>query len=221
MFEPVIQDGLVYELLDKNNLDGAIDCVSKVFTTAEPLAHHLKISYEEFLVFARAYYPKVAADGLSFVARDRQSGRVVGIRVSEDYVQEEAPDLDHISPKFFAIFTLLDQLSDHFKKIRRVEPGKYIHLFMVAVDEAYTNRGIAPTMNRFFFNYVKTLGFTHAATEPTGRISQHVLRDKFGFKELHRIYYKDYEFDGEKVFADIQGHDCAMLMEQSLSELGG
>lgn len=218
MFKSVRDGGFVYELLGQQNLQGAIDCVSQVFTQSEPLAHHLGITYDEFTKFAGAYYPKIAEDGLSLVAKDEASGRIIGVRVSEDFIQEgEPPELD-ISPKFFAIFSLLDQLGEYFKEIRQIQPGQYAHMFMVAVDERFTNQGIAPAMNRLFFEHVRGMGFTHLVTEPTGQISQHVLKNKFGFNELHRIYYRDYEFDGTKIFADIQDHEFASLMEREIPQ---
>lgn len=214
------ENGIDYGPFDKELVEGAVDCVSEVFTQNEPLAAHLGITKEEFLVFANAYYPYVAEDGLSFVARDQKTGQVVGIRVSEDYYQEGEPDLPEISEKFFRIFALLDELGSWFKENYTLEPGKYIHMFMIAVREGYTNRGIAPTMNRLFFKHVIDKGFTHAVTEPTGVISQHVLQNKFGFSELHRVDYKDWEFEGgEKPFADLEGHDCAKLLIKDLSEL--
>jgi GNAT superfamily N-acetyltransferase len=90
---------------------------------------------------------------------------------------------------------------------------------MVAVEEAYTSQGIAYTMYRILINHARRLGFTHAVTEPTGNISQYILKDKFAFNELYRINYDEYEYQGERVFAGIEGHQCVSLMEKSLAEI--
>lgn len=215
----VSKDGIDYGPLDHSTLAGAIDCVSEVFTEAEPMSRFLGISREEFLVFANAVYPAMAEQGLSFVARDSQTGKIVGIRISEDYACSDMEEIPGLSPKFFPLFSILHQISEHFRQIREIPPGKYIHLFMVAVNSNYAGRGIAPTMNAIFFDYVRSLGFTHAVTEPTGAISQHILMNKFGFQLLHQIRYRDFEYEGRRVFANIQGHEGVMLLEKDLTDL--
>ncbi len=211
--------GIEYGLMDDSVLEGAIQCVSEVFVAREPMSVHLGITAEEFLVFARAYYPVVMAEELSFVARDAGTGEVVGVRISEDYFQEEIPDIEGLSPKFFPLFTLLETLGKRAYDLREIKPNKYVHLFMIAVKESYANRGIAPTMNKIFFTHVKNRGFTYALTEPTGEISQHILLNKFGFEKLDEIAYDDFEFDGGKPFQGLKGHRCAMLLEKELATL--
>ena len=213
------KDGIEYGPLDRETLAGAIDCVSDVFTDAEPMSRYLGITREEFLVFANAVYPHLADQGLSFVARDPDSGKIVGIRMSEDFAGSEMGEIPGLSPKFMPLFAILTQIDDYFRTIRDVEPGKYIHLFMVAVRSAYGGRGVAPTMNRLFFDHVKKLGFTHAVTEPTGAISQHILVNKFGFDVVHEIKYKDFVFEGRKVFDGLKDHEGVMLLEKDLSEM--
>ena len=214
------KDGIEYGPLDQDTLAGAIECVSEVFTDAEPMSRFLGITKEEFLVFANAVYPHIAAQGLSFVARDSKTGKIVGIRISEDFAGSEVDEIPGLSPKFFPLFTILGQIDNHFRNIRDdIVPGKYVHLFMVAVKSEYAGRGIAPNMNKLFFAHVKKLGFTHAVTEPTGAISQHILVNKFGFNIIHEIKYKDFVFEGEKVFAELQGHEGVMLLEKDLSEM--
>jgi len=213
------RNGIEYGPLDESTLDGAIQCVSEVFVEREPMSVHLGITLDEFLVFARAFYPGVMQEGLSFVARDAASGEVVGVRVSEDYFQEEMPEIEGLSPKFGPLFALLEALGKQAYDMRDIQPGKYVHLFMVAVKSNYAKRGIAPTMNKIFFSHVKNRGFTHAMTEPTGEISQHILLNKFGFKKMAEIAYDDFEFEGEKPFAGLKGHRCAMLLDKDLSQL--
>jgi ribosomal protein S18 acetylase RimI-like enzyme len=205
--------------LDETTLDGAIRCISEVFVENEPMTRHLRITLDEFLHFAHATYPEIAREGLSFVARDQQTGEIIGVRVSEDFAKPPPPEIEGLSDKFFPLFALLESLTQKFATQRSVKPGTYAHLFMVAVRGEYTNRGIAPIMNEIFLRHVIEKGFTHAVTEPTGRISQHVLIKKFGFNPLHRVNYDDFVFEGKRVFKGMEGHDCAMILEKDLSEL--
>ena len=212
--------GIDYGPLDATTLEGAINCISRAFVENEPMTRHLGITMDEFLHFAKATYPDFARQDLSFVARDQRTGEVVGVRVSEDYARPApTPKIAGLSPKFSPLFALLQSLTDQFEAERRVKPGQYAHLFMVAVRKSHTNRGIAPMMNEIFLKHVIRKGFTHAVTEPTGRISQHILINKFGFKPLHRVDYKDFIFEGEHVFRGMQEHECAMLLEKKLTDI--
>ena len=215
------KDGIRYELLSEKTLEGAITCVSHSFIQNEPMATHLGITVDEFLHFATAFYPTLIEPGLSFVAVDEEKDVVVGVRISEDFYREieESPEIPGLSPKFFPLFTLLGELGASFKKTHEWQPNHYVHMLMVAVEDGYQGRGIAPNMNKMFFRHVKAQGFTHAITEPTGLISQHILQNKFGFKALHEIKYVDFVFEGTRPFADLSEHPSAMLMEKDLSEI--
>ncbi len=214
------KDGIEYGPLDANTLAGAIECISDVFIKNEPMTRYLGITRKEFIHFASAAYPPLAEEGLSFVARDSQTGQIIGCRVSEDFCQAaEMPPIPGLSPKFLPLFAALEELGGQFFEMRDVVPGKYIHLFMVAVRDGFTGKGVAPNMNKIFFRHVKNRGFTHAVTEPTGAISQHILVNKFGFKILKKLSYKDFEYEGKKVFKGIQEHEGIMLLEKDLSEI--
>ncbi len=211
-------NGIEYGPLTFENLEGAITCVSQSFVTGEPLSVHLGISLEEFLLFARAAYPRFVAEGMSIVARDKTSGQIVGVRISEDFVQDhEEIYIPGLSPKFHPLFAILSSLGQHFQDLRQPQKGQYAHLFMIAVNHHYAGKGIAPNMNRLFFQRVIDMGYTHAVTEPTGAISQHILLDKFGFSCLHHIDYAEFLFEDERPFEGLQGHRCVMLLEKELA----
>ncbi len=214
------KDGIRYEMLSERNLEGAVRCVSSVFTAEEPMSRHLGITAKDFSVFAQTYYRYLIPQQLSLVAVDEMSNQVIGVRISEDYAKpEEEVEIADLSPKFNPLFALLDELGAYFRERREVVPGRYAHMFMVAVAEGYTRRGIAPTMYRYFLEIVHSRGYSYAVTEPTGAISQHILLDKFGFHELHRIDYRDFVHEGVYPFAGLRGHTCAMLLEKPLAEL--
>lgn len=208
-----------FELLSKENLEGAVQCVSRAFTMNEPMSKQLGITVEEFLVFARLCYSEIINDGLSLVAIHRATERVVGVRISEDFCRVPQEDYDGISPKFIPLFAILDTLSNRYREIRQVVPGKFAHMFMVGVEPEFANQGLAPRMYRHFIKLAMEKGYTYAVTEPTGTISQHVLRNKFGFDVLDEIFYEDFVFEGAKPFEEIEDHQSAQLMEKLLAEI--
>ena len=208
-----------YEMLSQANLEGTIRCVSRAFTRNEPMSRHLGISYKEFLYFARHCYPVLIEQELSLVAVDTTRNEVIGARISEDFYLAGGGDIPGLSNKFLPLFAMLEKLSNYYGNHRGIVKGRYVHMFMVAVDEAYTKQGIAPTMYRIFIRHALERGFTHAVTEPTGLISQHILRNKFGFRVVHEIPYQEFEYEGRLVFQNLKGHKSAMLMEKALHEI--
>ena len=221
MANSYLKDGISYELLSPLNLAGAVKCVSEVFTQSEPLVTHLGINLKEFQAFAHAHYSTLVNDGLSWIAKLPDTEEVIGVRISEDYERATSPlDLKAtFSSKFIPLLTLLEHLGNYFRAHHEIRPGQYVHLFMVAVKQRFMGQGVAQTMNKLFFKYIKQMGFTHAVTEPTGSISQYVLLHKFGFRTLHEISYDDFVYQNRKPFENLKGHRGAMLMEKKLSEL--
>lgn len=218
MDAPYVQDGIRYEFLTRQRCIDAALCVSEVFANNEPLAHHLGVTMDEMFSFTSRYYPLIVKDELSVVAIDEATNECVGARVTEDYVQPEPPpDLfDRISPRLVPVFSFLDHLSEKFKRSHNPKRGHYIHMFMVAVKKPYTNRGIAPRMNLLAFQRALDCGYTHAVTEPTGCISQHILRDKFGFSVIHEESYETFEINGTRVFSGMTHHKSGMLMVKDI-----
>lgn len=208
---------IVFEVVDQTNMMEAAALVARVFARDEPLVRFLGITEKEMLAFTKQYYPKIAAEGLSLIARDVATQAVIGARICEDSAIPPADELiTHLSPKFDPLFACLEQLSEPYFQHYQPKPGECAHMFMVAVADDYTNMGIAPRMNRLFFDLARERGYRRLITEPTGNISQHILRDKMGFDVLVKLPYRDFEFNGEKVFAGIEGHEYAMLMEREL-----
>ena len=211
------RNGIRYEKVDRTNWEEAARCVARVFSADEPLVTRLGITEEEMFSFTGTYYQKIAEEGLSILARDQRSSRVIGARISEDAaIPPRAEHVTGFSRKLRPVFACLETLHRVYQEERMPEPGECVHMFMVAVERRYTNRGIAPQMNHLFFEMVARMGYRHLVTEPTGAISQHLLRDKLGFRVLHCLAYDDFEYEGLKIFAGMPEHPCIMLMEKTL-----
>ncbi len=58
--------------------------------------------------------------------------------------------------------------------------------------------------------------FSCVIAEATGSVSQHILRDKLGFKEKFAIEYESFTYKGENVFKNIEGAHSCILVEKQL-----
>lgn len=212
------KDGIVYKLFQLEDLERAIACMVDVFPSGEPLAQVLGITKEEFYPFAEIVGKIAVKEEISHIAKDVETGEAVGFIISEDLVREtnkESPFLENNFKTFYPIMELLENLETQYMKSREIKKRQVIHCFMVGVRENYRNRNIAKTLLDINLQEAKQKNFSIAICEATGIISQHNAA-KMGFKEIVEIAYKDYTYQGQKVFERIEPHTRCVLMEKVL-----
>ncbi|MDJ1479021.1 hypothetical protein QNI16_00920 [Cytophagaceae bacterium YF14B1] len=200
------QETITYSVLTKDDVEGAVDCISSTFTYGEPMTKLLGISKKEFDHFAKLFVNKAVTDGLSIVAKDSISGEVIGCLVCEDFITELPEGIETISEKFFPIFGLLEELTNKFKSQNVVAQGELYHLFMGGVRKEFAGKGVIDELTLEAEKLAQSKNFKGAIGEATGPISQHVYVNRFGYQPLDIVEYKEFLFEDAPVFADIQ--DC-------------
>lgn len=210
-------DGIDYELFTMADAAETLDVVTEAFITYEPMTAFQAVSEDAFRHFAGLLLQKAEDEQLTTVARDPQTGKIIGAMISEDIGNPEPAGLDSIDERFGPIFTLLGSLSDQYFATRPApKPGEYAHLFMVGTRHTRKSGGVALNLVKLAVENARNKGFKVAFAETTGRISQHVFTNRVGFTQHHEILYKDFEFDGQKVFAKIEGHPSCTLVALEL-----
>ena len=63
----------------------------------------------------------------------------------------------------------------------------------------------------------KKCQFKEILAEVTGPVSQHIFMDQCKYGEVERINYKDYVYEGKKVFKDIDCCEACILVTKDLS----
>ncbi len=211
------QDGIVYEILQSKDLASTIECMATVFPDSEPLTHCLGITKEYYYPVAEIVCQKAVEDGLSHVAKDAQTGELVGFIISEDmyiennYYKEKYQEFD----QFLPIISLIDSLQKEYLADKNIRKGEFFYESMIGVYPKYQNRHIGRYLYAENIEYAKTKKFSRIITETTGIVTQRYC-SRFGFKEIVSIDYQDYEYQGVKVFANITGHKKCVLMEKLL-----
>ena len=133
------------------------------------------------------------------------------------FVEEiaQAIDIDTAPPSFAPIGGLLEQLEHWYIGAKSPQPGECLDLAMLAVDRADCGQGIAQKLVSVCLENGAAKGYRRAITMATNRTSQRVFQ-KLGFNELFSVSYKDYTFDGNRVFASIEPDDRTALLERVL-----
>ena len=215
---PMERDAIRYAVMRAQDLEATVHLLAAAFSTAEPPAVAMGLSFTDLVDFLRLLVPQAAADGLTVIARSCASQAVVGAMLCDDFAAPPTLDLGRISKRFLPILAMLGSLDDQYRSRRTIRQGEYLHLFMLAVDARFGGRGIAQHLVEFCLQNAAGRGYRWAVTEATGVVSQRVFR-KLGFEEQLRISYRDYSYDGEVVFTSIADHGGAALMHQSLASI--
>ncbi len=198
------------KVLDNNELEQTIECAAETFAR-EPMTKKMEIPPDDYKIFARLFCEKAVADGLSVVAVDDDSGDVMGFMLSDDFM-DDPPDLGNVNKGFGPILTLLDDLDNKYKDANDIQSGELLHLFMLGISDKFAGSGVGKSITIEGMKLAQSKGFKGCILEATGVVSQHIAK-KSGFEELDEVQYESFKFDGEAVFADIQGHVSCKLMK--------
>lgn len=205
-------DYTVAKLSDSGDI---ILLLAQVFSDADPPAVAMGLSFDEMKQFLELVVPNVISDGLTITARSNDAGKLAGVMLSDDFVSPLPLDPGQMNPKLLPIMSMLDTLDEQFRTGKTISPRRYLHLFMLGVDSHFAGRGVAQGVVETCIDNAAQLGYRVALTEATGPVSQHVFR-KNGFVDRFSVKYRDFVYENKTVFASIQEHDGAMLMERVL-----
>jgi ribosomal protein S18 acetylase RimI-like enzyme len=212
MFSTIIYRGYLLRSFTIDDVESTSQLMSETFTAREPITLAMEIGYEEHLSFSRALTTEAARDGLSLVAEERETGKIVGYLISEDLFKVQSESLP---PKYIPIFDLLDELSRDYKSTAREHSRKVLHLLMVGVDLQHAQQGLATKLVSHTINSAPAAGFGSAVTEATATYSQNLF-NTLGFATTKEILYREHKLNGIKPFARIQTPTKCLFMEKEL-----
>lgn len=212
---PFVNNGVLYDLLQTEDIIDACNCLALAFTSEEPTTRKLEITIDELFIFAEIFCKNTVTDSLSFVAKDQQTGKLIGSLIVEDFVTLPPEDLDRISPKFKPVLALLRQLDDNYKKRYQIQKNEILHILMSGVDKEYVGRKISSTLKQAAHALGKIKKYQGAIAEATGPFSQKINAD-LGYELIDVIKYAEFEFNQKKVFAEITDCQGCQLLYKKL-----
>lgn len=208
--------GIQYGVFELSDRDEMASLLAEAFSRYEPPAGALGVSAEEFELCVRLFCPGAAAEGLTIVARSAATGEMAGALLATDFTTPPPAGIEQVGEKLLPIFTLLEQLDAQYQRDRIIEPGAYLHLYMLAVARPFTGRQVAQHLLDACEENGRRKGYRRAVAEATGSVSQHILR-KRGYTDHFQISYQEYRYQGAPVFASIEGHSGVILMDKVLA----
>lgn len=211
------QDGIIYDLMQSQDLLATMELVATVFPGGEPLTKTLGITTEYYYPMAEIVCHKALAEGLSHVARDAKTGAVIGFRISEDLYAADTSYQKQYDEfvQFLPLNFLVKLLKEKYLQDKILSKGQILYQSMLGVAYGYEGRHIARRLIAANIAYAKILGFSKIVTDPTGIVTQRMTAG-LGFKEVVSISYQDFEYQGAKIFADLKRDKKYAMMEMIL-----
>ncbi len=216
LFIPVEKDGIIYEIISKNYIESALQCIMTTFSKNDPLSIAVNLSPEDLKIFLNIFVKdNLLKQNLTTIAKDKNTNEVIGCILLEDITTDQPGDISGIPLNFMPIIALLEDLDGWYLENNPVKPGEILHVIMVGVAEEYMNRSIAYELFMYSYKICKELGYKGGISEVTGKKSQRV-GDKIGAETLRSILYKEFEYNGEKPFNSINDTESIKLMHLNI-----
>ena len=197
-------------------MDEMCHLLGEAFSRRDPPAVAMGITASDFESMVRLYCHAAVSDGLTVIARASDTGKLAGALLTEDAAAAPPEGLGLLNAKFHPIFEILGQLHEGCEP---KEKNQSLHLFLLGVDESCTGQGIARQLVLASMRNGERRGYSSAMAEATNPISQSVFR-KLGFNERSSRSYKDFQYRGQAVFANIAEAGGPILMERPLVPSG-
>ena len=201
-----------YIVMQQEHSAQAIEVITQSFCEHEPMTKYLGISSREFKPFAHLIVNKAIQDGLSIVALE--GNKVAACTIVEDIANPLNITID-IDPRFKIIFSLLENLGNDFFLEKNIETGHLSHLFITAVAENYHGKGLSSKVNFESIKLASQKGFDFMCCEFTHEYNERgTIKNLKNSRLLIRsCRYKDYVYEGQKPFADLEGGASAYIWE--------
>lgn len=207
---------IVLNPLEPNDVVEASECLAKGFLR-EPMTESLKISYEEMLGFCQPVVSKASKLGLSVIAKDIETDKIVGLTINKDFLNSPTEENVTLNKKLFPIFKLLDDLDKKYQQSNEVDVNEVFHTLMIAVNSDIKTRNLSSKLlSRSLENAVNN-GFKKTVMEATSSISQHIALNKFSYKEFHSINYSDFSYKNKNTFRHINSVSSCKLLYKELN----
>lgn len=187
-----------------------------VFSRRDPPAVSTKFSPEKLEKLAALFGMKSLKEGLSSVALEEDSGEIVGAVLAHDFGKPPPDGISAMDLGSEPVISLIDELESAFLNTHSIRAEKYLHIFMIAVRDDFSRKGIAQNLLDSCVNQAKRSGYQIAFAEATNRFSQRIFL-KAGFDVVCSIEYEDFELDGQRPFLDIKDEGACLLMELDIS----
>ncbi|XP_042858914.1 uncharacterized protein LOC122245031 [Penaeus japonicus] len=152
------------------------------------------------------------ASGLSVGARDRKSGKLIGLRVSELVDKAKPFQSDEPCNEFEEVYRIANHVVSH---VFEEKADKFLQMFLLGVNKDYGGRGIAGKMIQMSMEAGYAQGAQIAFTCISNVLSGKVY-EKLNFNKGYTLDYEKPGHDFKVDLSKMQGNKVAYLVWKTL-----
>lgn len=202
-------------VLTAQHFQSAFDLATEVFSENSNLHKVLGIGLKEYRSYLLPSFKAMCAEGLSVVAIERDSDRVLGcLMVSGFHHHLKATAVKNV--RFAPLAALTNELSRQYRQTRAINPGDAVLVDMGAVSSNALGMGIYQMMRRTAQTHAKQLGNRWVVGELSAASTQHVVLEKLGHKKVGEVRFSEFEYDGKFPFRSIKQPGSIIIAEGEL-----
>jgi aromatic-L-amino-acid decarboxylase len=195
-----------------------LDLLVESFSLREPMAAALQAKPSDLLPFAKALIARCEAEPFSYVAIERNSGRVVGFCLAHDFAGPGLNfDARRDSPKVTPLFDLLACLQSQYKSSKQLAHGQVLEIAATGAASDRDGYVIARALERRALVDARTRGFERTISLCTNAVTRYLSLSDQGGRVLAEVSYNSFEHGGRRVFADAVRHRGVALVESDLA----
>ena len=186
----------IYEVID-NETDAhyCAQLIAEEFLAHNPISVFDQITPTRF--FNTCSWPLMKdmfSERLSFLARHRSTGEIVGVIIAGDlYLQHQRKQLCNTSNDAhdIPVDDLIEELDDLFISRdfgQELKPNMVLHIAMCAVRVQHSSKGIGSQIRKVVCDYARDQkGFHYILVQATNPSTRHIFVNKMGGKEVTGI----------------------------------
>lgn len=196
----------------------ALRLASAVDLEREPLTAAARLTHEDELPYVKPIVAAGLTEGLSVVARDEASGRLLGFCLAHDFCTPAGVSEAESAPRLKPVVKLLTELEeDYVRMYGQPAPGQVVQLSMTGTVAEVSGYEIARQLEQYTLKTSMTRGYRRAVTICTHRVTA-IQAERAGFVRSAIRDYATYEYEGQRVFASLADiHREAVLFVKELS----
>ncbi|KAB8029211.1 hypothetical protein [Fluviispira multicolorata] len=198
-----------YSLLNDLYFNQAVQCITQVFSSHEPMGKHLKITKEELQPFIEQLLMHAFKQKLSWIAIDNSSEKLAAVRIHTDVYDDF--EYHPKTEKLKIIFQLLNSLYENHEYLLNAPKNTMSHTWMTAVQPEFQRKGLLKNLYRLCSHNAKLKGFQYCVGEATNVHNLKFLNEEAKCSNFNKIEYKKFKYNESFPFSDIEEHlECTL-----------
>lgn len=183
------------------------------FLEDEPVSRSLDLGNGSLAEFIRRYVRYLAEKNTGFVAQvDGKPAGFIFCLDMADTLENIGEWTRPLSEGFREGFALIGELEAMHFDPAAIRHGEVFYIFQLGVDRTFRGRGVGRALITAAIGQARERGYQCASADCTNPGSWHTFA-ACGFRKAAYIPYRDFSFEGNRIFSEIPGGISLMVRD--------